>query len=95
VSDLISDSDCTIIYTDFFDNVGPIMNELNSHGIDSVAYYGEMDVKSQNESYRKWRNGEVMVMIATSAFGMGLNKRDIRQLFVMVFLKTCAAGHRN
>ena len=25
------------IYTDFIDNVGPIMNELNSHGIDSVA----------------------------------------------------------
>ena len=34
-----------------------------------------MDVKSQNESYRKWQNGEVMVMIATSAFG-----RDIRQI---------------
>ena len=80
MSDLISDSDCTIIYTDFFDNVGPIMNELNSHGIDSVAYYGEMDVKSQNESYRKWQNGEVMVMIATSAFGMGINRRDIRQI---------------
>jgi len=44
------------IYTDFIDNVGPIMNELNSHGIDSVVYYGEMDIKSQNESYRKWRN---------------------------------------
>ena len=56
------------------------MDELNSHGIDSVAYHGEMDVKSRNESYRKWRNGEVMVMVATSAFGMGINKRDIRQI---------------
>ena len=80
VSDLISDSDCTIIYTDFIDNVGPIMNELNSHGLDSVAYYGETDVKLRNESYRKWRNREVMVMIATSTFGMGINKRDIHQI---------------
>ena len=46
VSELISDHDCTIVYTDFIDSVGPIMNELSSHGIDSVAYYGEMDVKS-------------------------------------------------
>ena len=80
VSELISDHDCTIVYTDFIDSVGPIMNELSSHGIDSVAYYGEMDVKSRTESYRKWRNGEVMVMVATSAFGMGINKPDIRHI---------------
>ena len=77
---MISDHDCTIVYTDFIDSVGQTMNELSSHGLDSVAYYGEMDVKSQNESYRKWCNGEVRVMVATSAFGMGINKPDIRHI---------------
>ena len=80
MSELISDHDCTIVYTDFIDSVGQTMNELSSHGLDSVAYYGEMDVKSQNESYRKWCNGEVRVMVATSAFGMGINKPDIRHI---------------
>ena len=65
---MISDHDCTIVYTDFIDSVGPVMNELSCHGIDSVAYCGEMDVKSRNESYRKWHNGEARVMVATSAF---------------------------
>ena len=41
VSELISDHDCTIVYTDFIDSVGPVMNELSCHGIDSVAYYGK------------------------------------------------------
>ena len=39
-----------------------------------------MDVKSRNESYMRWRSGEVKVMVATSAFGMGINKFDIRHI---------------
>ena len=48
--------------------------------MESVAYYGEMDIKSRNESYMRWRNGEVNVIVATSAFGMGINKPDIRHV---------------
>ncbi len=49
-------------------------------GIDSVAYTGEMDVKSRAESYGKWRQGDVKVTVATSAFGMGVNKKDIQHI---------------
>ena len=80
VCDILTDSECSIIYTDFIDSVGPIMSELNKYGLDSVAYYGEMDAKSRNESYHKWRNGEVNIMVATSAFGMGVNKSNIRNI---------------
>ena len=80
VSDLLNDSDSAIIYTDFIDDVGPIMNKLSDEGIESCAYYGEMDVKSRNESYTRWRSGEIKVMVATSAFGMGINKPDIRHI---------------
>ena len=31
------DSDCDCTTQDYIDNLGPITNELNSHGIDSVA----------------------------------------------------------
>jgi superfamily II DNA helicase RecQ len=37
-------NDCTIIYTDFINSVGPIMSELSAFDVDSVAYYGEMDI---------------------------------------------------
>ena len=80
VASLLDHSECAIIYTDFIDDVGPIMNALHSHGLDSVAYYGEMDAKSRRESYDKWRSGETNIMVATSAFGMGINKANIRHI---------------
>lgn len=81
VAEILPQSQSAIIYTDFIDDVGPIMSELSSCGISSVAYYGEMDIKSRAESYRKWREGEVHLMVATTAFGMGINKPDIRHIF--------------
>ena len=80
VSNMLQSDECAILYTDFIDDVGPIMSELSNHGIDSVAYYGEMDIRSRNESFDRWRNGDVNVMVATSAFGMGINKPNIRHI---------------
>ena len=42
----IIQNDCSIIYTDFINNIGPIMSRLQEKGIDSLPYYGEMDDKS-------------------------------------------------
>ena len=41
------------------------MTELSAFNVDSVAYYGEMDDKSRNENYHKWKDGEVNVIVAT------------------------------
>ena len=79
VSQIIQD-ECSIIYTDFINDIGPIMSKLEEQGISSVAYYGELDAKSRYESYMKWKTDEVKVMVATSAFGMGINKHDIRHI---------------
>jgi superfamily II DNA helicase RecQ len=37
-------------------------------------------IKSRNESYHRWKNGEINVMVATSAFGMGIDKSDIKHI---------------
>ena len=39
-----------------------------------------MDVKSRDESYWKWRTGEVDIIVATSAFGMGVDKCDTKHI---------------
>ena len=40
VSDMLQGNECTIVYTDFSDDVGPIMSELSDHGINSVGRNG-------------------------------------------------------
>ena len=51
------------------------MGELSDKNMDSEASYGKMDMKFRNESFDRWRWGDVKVMVA---FGMGINKPNIR-----------------
>ena len=73
-------SNCAVIYVDFINNIGPIVNQLHALGTETVAYHGEMDIKSRDVSYIKWKTDEVKVMVATTAFGMGIDKEDIRHV---------------
>lgn len=76
----ISQSEPTIVYTDFIADIGPIVSALSDLGIDAVGYYGEMDPRERNQSYLKWKTGEVNIMVATKAFGMGIDKSNIRHI---------------
>ena len=58
----------------------PLMILTATNGIDSLPYYGEMDAKSRYSNYMKWKNDEVKVIVATAAFGMGIDKEDIRHV---------------
>ena len=44
------------------------------------GYHGEMDIPSRYESYMKWKRGEIQIIIATKAFGMGIDKPDVRNV---------------
>ena len=56
------------------------MSKLQDNGIDSLPYYGEMDAKARYSNYIKWKNDEVKVIVATAAFGMGIDKANIRHV---------------
>ena len=64
-----------IVYTDFARLVGPIVCALNDYQIQAVGYYGSM---SDEESHNSWHDGHVSVIVATRAFGLGINKKNIR-----------------
>ena len=72
--------DTTIIYTDFIADIVPITQALDKVGITSARYYGELDAKSKLALYRQWANGEVQAMVATKAFGMGINSGNVRHV---------------
>ena len=39
-----------------------------------------MDAKSRDASYTKWKTGVIKIMVATTAFGMGIDEQNIRNV---------------
>ncbi|MBU3752159.1 MAG: recombinase RecQ, partial [Mycobacterium sp.] len=52
--------------------------ELVSHGVAAVAYHAGMSRTERDEIHRQFRSGRAEVVAATSAFGMGIDKPDVR-----------------
>lgn len=51
---------------------------LADHGVAATAYHGGLDAPVRERRQQKWIEGEVRVMVATNAFGMGIDKPDVR-----------------
>ncbi len=51
---------------------------LNDRGIASASYHGGLSQEDKSDRLRDWQRGKVRVMVATNAFGMGIDKADVR-----------------
>ncbi len=51
---------------------------LAERGRRSAAYHGGMNAKARDAVHHAWLDGELDVVVATSAFGMGIDKPDVR-----------------
>lgn len=51
---------------------------LCRQGVPAVAYHGQMDAQDRSERLLRWQDGEVDVVCATSALGMGVDRQDVR-----------------
>ena len=55
-----------------------IADWLNSVGISATFYHAGLDGKTRDERQDLWMRGKVKVIAATNAFGMGIDKPDVR-----------------
>lgn len=51
---------------------------LRSNGIGAMPYHGGMDYKERSEAQELWIKNKSQVVVATNAFGMGIDKPDVR-----------------
>lgn len=51
---------------------------LNNEGFSSTFYHGGLSKNEKNKNFSDWLNNRVQVIIATNAFGMGINKPDVK-----------------
>jgi len=54
--------------------------ELSAAGVATAAYHGALDGDERQDVYEEFAAGRLKVVVATSAFGMGVDFPDIRQV---------------
>ena len=70
------DSPC-IIYVSRTKRAYKLAKRLNEDGFNARPYHGKMDKEEKSENQNAFMAGEVNIMVATSAFGMGVDKSDV------------------
>ncbi len=67
-----------IVYAATIKNVNRVADFLREHGCHSVIYHGQLKKAERETAQVAFMNNEVDVVVATTAFGMGIDKPDIR-----------------
>ena len=70
-----------IIYTASVRSADELHDWLKDHGIAVGHYHGKMKTKDREQVQEAFMRGEHKVMIATKAFGLGIDKPDIRFVY--------------
>ena len=76
---LIEQKDCpTIVYVSRTRRTRQLAEKLTSDGFPARPYNGKMDPSEKIANQDAFIRGEVKIIVATSAFGMGVDKKDVR-----------------
>ena len=67
-----------IIYTSTVKHAESITELLQAHGIAAERYHGRLSSRERHAIQERFMRGELKAIVATNAFGMGIDKSDIR-----------------
>ena len=71
-------SGSAIVYTRSRKGTREIAAELVASGISATFYHAGLDNDEKDKRQALWQKGDIRVMVATNAFGMGIDKPDVR-----------------
>lgn len=78
IRNLLDNKKCpTIIYVSRTKMATKLAENLSADGYLARAYHGKMDKKVKSENQDAFIRGEISIIVATSAFGMGVDKKDV------------------
>ncbi len=73
----------TIVYVPRRNATEKIAEYLTNHHIRCVTYHGGLHSKTKQSNFKLWMQNKAQVMVATNAFGMGIDKPDVRTVVHM------------
>ena len=67
-----------IVYVSSRKKAQELSDFLNENGYTSLVYHAGLSQNTREQNFKRFVNDEVNIMVATIAFGMGIDKSDIR-----------------
>lgn len=78
----------TIIYCFSRKDTEKLALDLQGEGFDALPYHAGLDAKVRRETQEKFTRDQVSIIVATIAFGMGIDKPDVRLIIHASMPKT-------
>ena len=76
---IVKDTDgCGIVYTRSRRATQQVADQLNAEGIVAAYYHAGLEARERDRRQLLWMQDRCRVMVATNAFGMGIDKPDVR-----------------
>jgi ATP-dependent DNA helicase Q1 len=66
-----------IIYTFSIKDTETLVSELLQRDCKVRPYHAQLDTKQRSGIYQKWMNNQIQAVVATIAFGLGIDKPDV------------------
>lgn len=67
-----------LVYVRNREKCAKIVELLKSYGISADYYHAGLSSKTKSAKQNAWQQGDIRVMVCTNAFGMGIDKNDVR-----------------
>ena len=77
---LLIDSSTIIVYVCKKKTIHELALYLNSRNMKVICYHGDMDKLEKTQAYDSFMDSSANVILATVAFGMGINKENVRMV---------------
>lgn len=79
--DLIDQKQCpAIVYVSRTKKARDLANRLREDGFNARTFHGKMEAKDKIANQDSFIKGETQIIVATSAFGMGVDKKDVKMV---------------
>jgi len=73
-------NNCSIIYCRSRKQTEMVCKSLQQSGITATSYHAGMMKEKRDDAQDAWMHNKASVMVATTAFGMGIDKPDVRMV---------------
>lgn len=77
---LTKNQEPSIIYVTNRKSCSETVHQLESLGFTAIFYHGGLTAKDKEKNMKLWMDEKVQVMVATNAFGMGIDKANVKTI---------------